>query len=299
MNHTKQCTKNGKTSWRVDYIGSDRQRHFKFLPTKEQADDFLADAIKVSRQPTVSDLPTTMTLAAYAHRWLDEIAAHLKPRTVTSYTDTLRVHLLPKFGTTRVRDLQRGTVKAFLAAKLKTHQPNSVRIMHATLRALLNAAIDDGLIVANVTDKLGRGLKLVTKPKVRQERIKAMDRAQRDAFLTTAARIEPWWAPMWEVQVLSGLRPGEVYALEEGDLDIGEAQTARIDRTLADDGQSVGTPKGNRGRTVDLSARAVHVLRTHLFTRKAQKLKYGWPEMPAVLFCSRAGTHPEPRNVRD
>src|SRR5262245_36000653 len=196
MNHTTQCTKNGKTYWRVDYIGSDRQRHFKFLPTKEQADDFLADAIQLSRQPTVSDLPMTITLAAYANRWLEQIATHLKPRTVTSYADTLRVHLLPDFGTIRVRGLPRSNVKAFPSSQLKTHRPNSVRIMHATLRALLNAAVDDGLVVANVTDKLGRSLKLVTKAKVRTETIKAMDRAQRDAFLATAARIEPWWAPI-------------------------------------------------------------------------------------------------------
>jgi hypothetical protein len=63
--------------------------------------------------------------------------------------------------------------------------------MHATLRVILNAAVDDGLIVENPTDKLGRALKLVAKTRVRQEHVKAFDRAQRDPFLTTAAKIEP------------------------------------------------------------------------------------------------------------
>jgi hypothetical protein len=79
--------------------------------------------------------------------------------------------------------------------------------MHATLRVILNAAVDDGLIVENPTDKLGRALKLVAKTRVRQEHVKAFDRAQRDTFLTTAAKIEPWWAPMWDVQALSGSDP--------------------------------------------------------------------------------------------
>jgi hypothetical protein len=166
-------------------------------------------------------------------------------------------------------------------------------IMHATLRVILNAAVDDGLIVANPADKLGRALKLVAKARVRQEHVKAFDRAQRDTFLTTAAKIEPWWAPMWDVQALSGLRPGEVYALQEADLDL-DAATARIVRTLADDGKSVDTPKGNRGRTIDLSARAVQVLRTHIATRKAMKLKHSWCEMPEPFFCSQAGTYPDP-----
>jgi integrase len=170
--------------------------------------------------------------------------------------------------------------------------------MHAAVRVILAAAIDDGLIVANPAAGLGKTLKLVARTKQRQKTIKAFDRAQRDLFLTTARAIEPWWAPMWEVQALCGLRPGELYALEEDDLDL-EARTARIVRTLADDGASVGTCKSGAERTIDLSARAVQELRAHLTTRKAHKLKRAWPEMPEPFFCSQTGTHPDLRNVRD
>ena len=38
-------------------------------------------------------------------------------------------------------------------------------------------------------------------------------------------------SPMWTLQALTGLRPGEVYALEEGDLDLD--RTLRVARTLA------------------------------------------------------------------
>lgn len=200
----------------------------------------------------------------------------------------------------RVRDLQRGRIKAFLAGKLETHSANSVRIMHATLRVILNAAVDDGLIVENPTDKLGRALKLVAKTRVPQEHVKAFDRAQRDTFLTTAAKIEPWWAPMWDVQALSGLRPGDVYALQEAGLDL-DAGTARIVRTLADYGKSVDTPKGNRGRTIELSARAVQVLRTHITTRKAMKLtpgamklKPGWCENARAVLLLPGRDLPRP-----
>ncbi len=300
MNRIVPCEKNGRPQYRVDFIGADGRRHQKFRPTEEEAEDLLAQETIASRQPTTSDLPASTTLAQYAERWERQVAAHLKPRTLASYGDTLRLHVLPAFGATRVRDLQRGRIKQFLAEKLRTHSANSVRIMHARLRVLLNAAVDDGLIVANPSDKLGRSMKLVVRTKVRQETIKAFDRAQRDAFLATAYRIEAWWAPMREVQVLSGLRPGEVYALEDADLDL-DAATARIGRTLADDGQSVDSPKGNRGRTIDLSSRAVAVLRAHAVHvhRKAEKLRRKWPELPVPFFCSTTGTYPDPRNVRD
>jgi integrase len=297
-NRVVECTKNGKPSFRIDYVGADGERHQAYRATREAADDVLAKAITESRQPIESALPSDITLGDYFDYWMPHAAQHLKPRTVASYTQTWDMHLKPKFGGTRVRDLQRGKIKAFLATKLATHARNSTRIMHSTLRVVLNAAIDDEVIKSNPAAGLGKSLKLVVKTKVRQETIKALDRAQRDTFLTTAARVEPWWAAMWEVQTLSGVRPGEVYALEEADLDL-DAGTARINRTLADDGKSVGTPKGNRGRTVDLSARTVQVLRAHLTARKALKLKHGWTEMPTPLFCSQAGTHPDPRNVRD
>jgi len=208
------------------------------------------------------------------------------------------VHLLPAFGGTRVRDVQRGRLKAFLARQLDANAPNTVRLMHATLRVILNAAVDDGLLVANPADKLGRALRLVARTKVRQEQIKAMDRVQRDRFFAKAAEIEPWWVPMWAAEVRSGLRPGETYALEEDDLDLDAAQ-ARISRTLSNDGLRVeDTPKGNRARTIDLSAQTVTLLRAHLARRKAEKLRRGWKEMPRPIFCSTAGTYAHPANVR-
>ena len=74
----------------------------------------------------------------------------------------------------------------------------------------------------------------------------------------------------------------------------------RITRTLADDGMSVAnSTKTDEGRTVDLSTRAVAVLRAHLVTRKAEKLRRGWPALPTPLFCSHTGTHLDSRNVRD
>ncbi len=67
----------------------------------------------------------------------------------------------------------------FLAEKLTGGLArNSVRIIHATLRAMLNAAVDDQVILANPAVKLGRQLRLVKATKTRQEEIKAFTREQ-------------------------------------------------------------------------------------------------------------------------
>jgi hypothetical protein len=49
---------------------------------------------------------------------------------------------------------------------------------------------------------------------------------------------------------------------------------------------------------VDLSSKAVAVLRAHLTRWKAEKLRRGWRETPPALFCSTAGTYTDPSGVR-
>jgi integrase len=292
-----QRRKNGRRQWCADYEDHSRKRVQRFFATKELAEEHYAQAVLHSRQRATPHLPTTITFAEYTNHWL-ELQTHLKTATRISYEQQLNVHLDPVFGGIRLRDLERGRIKAFLAQQLQTRAKNTVRLMHATLRVILNAAVDDGIIIANPADKLGRTLKLVTRVKVRQEEIKAMTRDQRDRFLTTAVEIEPWWMPMWAVEVRTGLRPGETYALEEEDLEL-DAGHARISRTLSNDGRYVeSTPKGNRARTIDLSAQTIAILRAHIMTRKAEKLRRGWKDMPKPLFCSTAGTYAHPANVR-
>jgi integrase len=144
-----------------------------------------------------------------------------------------------------------------------------------------------------------RKLKLSTKQKARQQavKVKAMTRAERDTFLATAERIEPWWAPAWTVQVLTGLRPGELLALEERDLHL-EARTLRVERALSDDGKRIDTPKGGIYRDVDLSNEAVRVLRAHLTRRREETLRRPWRALPTPLFCSTTGTYADPSVVR-
>ena len=295
--------KNGRQQWVADYRDGSGHRVQRFFRTREEAEETFAKAVIVAQQKTRPDLPTSITFAQYAERWLAQGRTHLKPASCEAYDRMLRLHLVPAFGGLRLRDLQRGRIKAVLTEKRERYARNTLHLMLGTLCALLNAAIEDELIVANPAAKLGRALRLVQNAKVRQEQVKAMTREQRDVFLRTATTVEPWWAPMWAVQARTGLRPGEVYALREDDdegtrlLDL-EAGTARILATLNRAGTGVGTPKGNRARTVDLSAQTVAILRAHLGRRKAEKLARGWKEMPAPIFCSQDGGYADADVVR-
>jgi integrase len=128
-----------------------------------------------------------ITVEDYAKRWLDLIQVVVKPGTYRRYEQLLKRHIIPSLGALPVRHVHKGVIKDFLTHKLsrevKIQNPflkptnqrekrlarNSVRNLHAILRAMLRAATDDGLIVVNPAEKLGRRLRLVTSKTARQE----------------------------------------------------------------------------------------------------------------------------------
>ncbi len=290
------CIRKRRGHWVTDYRDGGGVRRWRTFATKRDAEDFLAKTIPEVRQRKRAVVPVTLTVAAYAERWISLITHTVKPRTLESYASTLRLHLLPLFGAWRVQHLDKGGIKAMLADKLASGlSRNTVRIIHATLRAMLRAAVDDGIMPVNPAEKLGRQLHLVTPKAVRQEEIKAMTREQRQRFLTTAARETPHYYPLLFTLAGTGIRLGEALALQWDDID-GFAREIRIVRSLSRG--EMGTPKAGHGRTVDLSEVLAETLwqLEQTCTREAPLM--GCPTQPRWMFCTRVGTPMDESKVR-
>lgn len=151
------------------------------------------------------------------------------------------------------------------------------RRIHATLRVLLNAALDDRIILANPADKLARTLYLVRTVAARQEEIKALSREQLGAFLAAAARVTPRVAPLFVLLARTGMRLGEALALQWEDLDF-TAREIRVARAL--------TPKSGHGRTVGMSrqlARVLHRLEVEPESGDPQAWMAGTPSVGLLL----------------
>jgi len=193
--------------------------------------------------------------------------------------------------------MERGRIKLFLADKLATGlQARTVGHIQSVLRAMLNAAIEDGVIASNPAAKLGRVLKLTISKATMQEEIKAMTRAQRHLLLATAIIVAPRYHIVFLDLAGTGMRLGEALALQPEDVDY-SMKTIRVVRAFSEDG-SLDTPKSGHGRTVDISQTLADALLAHEKTRKEDRLKYGWPELPPWLFVTKAGTPLDPANVR-
>jgi integrase len=107
--------------------------------------------------------------------------------------------------------------------------------MRAALSAMLSDAADDRIIMANPAFQVGRHKtnrtdKLTSAERV--QKVRPMTREQRDAFLEAASGEKRYPTP-FAVLARAGLRPGEVFALEPGDIDWGE--TTRGPRTTGGD----------------------------------------------------------------
>ena len=291
------CVRKRRGKYVVDWRDGTGVRHWKTFERKGEADTFRDKVGPQARQRLSPTVPATSTINEYAEHWTRLIGQTVKPRTLARYAEILKVHILPRFQRVRVQDLNRGHIRLLLADKLHSGlQKRTVRNIQSVLRAMLNAAIEDGLITSNPAARLGRVLKLTVSKATLQEEIKAMTRTQRQLFLSTAFREAPRYYPLFFALAGTGMRLGEALALQPEDFHYSE-KTIRIARAFSEDG-TLDTPKSGHGRTVDMSQTLTDALLAHEKTRTQDKLRYGWTELPTWLFVTKAGTPLDPANVR-
>ncbi len=280
------CIRKRRGKYVVDWRDEAGVRRWRSFDRKSDADAFRDKVGPEARHRVTPAVPAAITLKDYADYWTLLIGHTVKRRTLARYTEILKLHWFPRFEKVRVRDLDRGRIKQFLTEKLNAElERRTVRNIQSVLRTMLNHAIEDGVIATNPAARLGRTLKLTVSKATTQEEIKALTEDQRQLFLATARREAPRYYPLFFVLAGTGMRLGEGLALQPEDLD-GSTKTIRIARAFSQDG-GLDTPKSGHGRTVDMSKLLADTLASHALTRKTDKLKYGWSELPPWMFMTK------------
>src|SRR5262245_19797801 len=291
------CVRKRRGKYVVDWRDGAGVRRWRTFDKKGAADEFRDKVGPEARRRLLPSIQATITTQEYVDHWKRLIAHTVKPRTLARYAEILTLHILPRFEKVRVRDLDRGRIKLFLTEKLSAgFERRTVRNIQAVFRAILNAAIEDGLMASNPAAKLGRILKLTVSRSTTQEEIKALTKDQRQLFLHTAYWEAPRYYPLFFVLAATCMRLGEALALRSEDLDTA-AKMIRISRAFSEDGV-LDTPKSGHGRTVEVSQSLADMLTAHEITRKQDKVKYGWTILPSWLFVTKTGMPVDPANVR-
>jgi len=289
------------------------KRHRFDTETKRAAED-LRDTKKAEwqKQEQLVGDPNT-TLDTYATCWLAQLPAMgLKPKTIRSYSSLYTKHVKPTLGCLKVRELRRSDVRGLLAAKsdevyrtTKSKQEdssgnateiivehrlcrNTVRLIRATLSAILASALDDDLIGENVAvmsrRRGSKGAGSVTAAE-RLKAIRPFTEDELEKILTEAARHEQVFYPLILFLARTGARPGEGLALKWTDLDFANRK-ALIERAFSSG--KLGTTKTGSVRTVDMTRDSTEALRALLPTRERQTLEKKWGAVPEWAFVTSA-----------
>jgi hypothetical protein len=134
--------------WIVDYRDQTGTRRWKTFDTKREAEDFYAERVRERGNKLSPAVNRNVTLAEYAETWLKTISVGVKESSVIVYDGQLRRNILPEFGQTKVRDMDRGVIKHFLVGLRQRFSWAYTKQASATLSGLLSSAVDDELLVA-------------------------------------------------------------------------------------------------------------------------------------------------------
>lgn len=227
-----------------------------------------------------------VTFAEYSEHWMVTRTVKgkaLSPMTLQGYRGLLRRHLLPTFGTAKLRRIRPEDVRAWFSATVATSGQNQAAKGYRLLRAILNSAVDDDRIGRNPCRLKGAGI----------------EHSPERPMLTTqmvydlADSIDPKLRALVLLAGFGGLRTGELLGLERHDIDElhGTVQVHRQAQEVVKRGERratriVTTPKSEAGvRTVALPRSIMADVGDHLAT-------FTSPDATAPVFVSRRGRGP-------
>jgi integrase len=222
----------------------------------------------------------TVTLEDYAWPWLEgrlgRSGEPLRPRVRELYEGQLRRHILPALGPIEIGRLRTATIRAWYGQLVKDGPGASTSAKcYRLLRAILNTAVEDGLLVGNPCTIRGAGA----------ERAAERELPTVEQVFAIADAVKPRYRALVLVAAFSGLRRGELFGLHRKHVDI-ESRTVAVEvqrQQLARGEIIVGDPKSDAGRRrVVLPTEAIEPLADHL-------ARYTPPGPDAWVFTGEKG----------
>ena len=227
-------------------------------------------------------LPTLNDQYEHFHKTYLETA--VRPSTRSSYETNFRVHILPVLGPFRLDGITRPEVKNLVASLVNKRLARpTIRIITAQLCALLNQAVEDGIIDTNPAVKLSKFYKNAP---VRREEIQPLGHDEVIVFLEGAKRQFPKHYPIFLCAIHTGLRTGELIGLQWGDIDFFNKLIV-VRRSIVR--RRIQATKSDKIRRVDMSDSLLKVLRGLRKKRRQEWLAKGKNEIPEWIFCAKNG----------
>jgi len=266
-----------------------RKRRIVYGKTRKEVAEKLAKAISEKDKPLRS-VTKNVAFGEFLKQYEDTAKLTMKRRSFETYEDIARLHLLPAFGGTKLKNLSREHVQRLYSEKRDCGLSAArVRRIHGVLSSILGHAVRWGYVEHNVC-------KEVTAPRVPAPEIRPFDSEEAKRFLE-AARGDRYY-PLYVLGISTGMRIGELGGLFWSGLDLSR-RTVRVQRALITgrEGQTFEPPKtANSRRSIGLTKLAVEAIGDHRdcqsrggFSVEGDSLVFtntiGGPINPSHLFC--------------
>ncbi|HUN53559.1 MAG TPA: site-specific integrase [Smithella sp.] len=225
-----------------------------------------------------------VTFGHYAKTWIENtVPATCKRISISDYTGILKNHVLPDLEKTPVTDISKAVVKKLLQQKLKEgYAASTATHIKNAISGVLELAVDDNKISSNPAQIIRK----LIRSKVKKYHIDPLTREETKLLLETCLQHYPKHYPMLLTLCRTGMRLGEVIALQWGDIDFNNRFIiVRRSRSKS----HTSTPKNDKYRNIDMSRQLTECLTKLKIKRKEEYLAKG-EGMPEWIFISDIGT---------
>jgi integrase len=295
--------KRGK-SWSVvldlgrDAAGKRKREWHSGYRTKKDAERARIELLSsIDKNTHVS--PSKLTVNNFlADEWLPAIRASVRPSTLDSYEQMIRVHVAPTLGATKLQKLTAAQLNGFYADLLeggrrdgKGLAPKSVRNIHVVLRKALGDAVRWNLLTRNPAE-------FADPPKL-------VDSGRREMASWTAQELSTFLDATsdhhlfaaWLLAASTGMRRGEVLGLRWQDIDFNNSRLG-VRQTVITVNYEVllSTPKTVKGRrSIALDSRTLATLKEHRKRQLEERMSVGIYHDKGLVFARPDGgpIHPD------
>ena len=243
--------------YRARHEGPDGRWHSRTFDRKTDAEKWLMDQLsRFNHGQWIDPSAGLVSFEGYAASWL-MAKSRIKPKTRAGYRSLLDSRILPVFGRARLGTIDRAMVGSWV--RLMTEEGLSasrIRQAHQCLAAILEQAVDDGVIGRNPARR-------VELPRLREplhryltaEQVARLAEAMPNSQHTT----------MVYVLAYGGLRWGELVALRRAGVDV-LRRTLQVTESATEVAGHLdfGTTKTHQSRTAHLPAFVAELLGRHL-----------------------------------
>jgi len=276
----------------LGYVGGKPKRKTIYGRTRKDVQDRMTRLMndKQSGLPVVGE---KQRVGEFLTDWLENwVKPSVKPKTFSSYSDTVRLHLAPALARVSLAKLTPQLVQTMLNERLGSGlSPRTVGYIRSVLSIALARALKLGLVQRNV-------VALVDRPNVAHHEIQPLGVEQSRALLNAAQ--DHRLGALFSVALALGLRKGEALGLRWQDVDF-DAGTLVISGALQRINSALirtETKNNASRRMLRIPAAALRALREHRVKQMEERLVAGekWRDS-GLVFTTTIGTPLDPRNV--